>query len=52
MNGKKQFIKKVMTVMNCMAIMFVMQTANSACAWIFHQPEFPKEAQKYSKFKK
>lgn len=52
MKDKTIFLKKIMGVMNCIAVMFVVQTANSACAWIFHQPKFPEEAKKYSKFKK
>ena len=49
---ESKFIKKVMVIMNCIATFFVIQTANSACAWIFHQPEFPEEAKKYIKLKK
>ena len=28
----------------CLALVLVTATANAACAWYFHQPEFPKEA--------
>lgn len=49
---RTELIKKVMVLMNCVATFFVIQTANSACAWIFHQPEFPEEAKKYSKINK
>lgn len=52
MKGKANILKKVIGVINCLAVMFVVQTANSACIWIFHQPEFPQEAKKYSKIKK
>lgn len=48
---KTNFVRKMITVMNCLAVMLVAQTANSACIWIFHQPEFPQEANKYSKLK-
>ena len=31
------------------AMLMVAQTANSACMWIAHQPEFPEEAKKFKK---
>lgn len=46
---KTNVVKKMMAVMNCLAVMLVAQTANSACIWIFHQPEFPQEAKKFCK---
>ncbi len=46
----KRMLKKVMLgCVNAMAMMMVVQTANSACVWIVHQPEFPEEAIKYVK---
>lgn len=30
--------------MNLLALAMVVATANSACVWYFHQPEFPEEA--------
>ena len=35
---------KIMKVINCLALVLVAATANSACVFYFHQPEFPKEA--------
>ena len=44
----KSIVKKVMfSCVNAMAIMMVVQTANSACIWVVHQPEFPEEARKF-----
>ncbi len=34
---------------NAMAMALVVQSANSACIWVLHQPEFPKEAEKFKK---
>ncbi len=34
-----------------LALLLVMQTANAACIWVAHQPEFPEEAKKYCKVK-
>ena len=50
-NMKTNFFKKMMKIMNCFAVLLVAQTANAACIWIFHQPKFPQEAEKYCKFK-
>lgn len=36
-------------IVNCMALILVIQSANSACGWIFHQPEFPEQANKFKK---
>lgn len=49
MKGKFNVLCKMLMGLNCMALMLVAQTANSACLWIFHQPEFPEEAKKFSK---
>ncbi len=47
---KKNFIK-LLRVFNCIAIVLVAQSANIACAWVFHQPEFPEAANKFKKTK-
>lgn len=47
MKMKDMLKKVVMRGVNAMAVMMVMQTANSACVWIAHQPEFPDAAKKY-----
>lgn len=40
-----RMLKKAMYgCVNAAAVMLVIQTANSACMWLVHQPEFPKEA--------
>lgn len=44
-----RFISKIMGCINVLAMLLVVQTANSACIWIAHQPEFPKEDCKFSK---
>lgn len=43
--------KKVTAGVNSMAKKMVVQNANSACIWLAHQPEFPKEAMKFKKVK-
>lgn len=49
MKFKRLLEKVVLRCFNAMAIMLVVQTANSACVWIVHQPEFPEVAKKYRK---
>ncbi len=49
MKVKKFFEKGVMKCLNSLALLLVRQTANSACIWVSHQPEFPKEANKFKK---
>lgn len=51
MKVKKIFGKGVMKCLNALALLLVMQTANSACIWVAHQPEFPEAANKF-KYKK
>ncbi len=36
---------------NMLALSLVKSNVNSYCMWIYHQPEFPAEARKYSKIK-
>lgn len=46
----KRMLKKVaLGCVNVFAMMMVVQTANSACVWVVHQPEFPKEANRFKK---
>ena len=42
-------MKQLITILNNLVLLTVIQSANSACTWIFHQPKFPKEAEKYKK---
>ena len=43
--------KGVMKCLNTLALLLVMQTANSACIWVAHQPEFPEAANKFKYYK-
>lgn len=47
MEFKKKFGKFVVKYLNVLALLLVMQTANSACIWVAHQPEFPEEANRF-----
>ncbi|MGN0438614.1 MAG: cyclic lactone autoinducer peptide [Lachnospiraceae bacterium] len=38
---------KIMKVINCLALVLVAVSANSACVFYFHQPEFPEAASKF-----
>lgn len=49
MNTKKNFLMKLLGVFNCLALILVVQSANIACAWLFHQPEFPEAANRFKK---
>ena len=46
---KKYFSKGVMKFLSVLAVLLVMQTANSACIWVAHQPQFPEAANKFKK---
>jgi cyclic lactone autoinducer peptide len=46
--GKKLFIQ-FGKVVNMFALLMVFQSANSTCVWVFHQPKFPDDAEKYIK---
>ena len=43
--------KHAFKLLNVMALMLVMQTANATCTWIAYQPEFPSEANKFKRVK-
>ena len=47
----KKLLPKIGALANCMALVLVMQSANTACGWIVHQPKFPEDANKYKKVK-
>lgn len=51
MKDKFKLVNKILIGLNCMALAFVVQTANAACIWMFHQPEFPDEARRFSRIK-
>lgn len=44
---KKNLGKGIMILVNAVALLLVKQTANSACIWLAHQPEFPEEANRF-----
>ena len=48
---KNKIMRYLGAIMNSFALMLVVQSANTACVWIFHQPEFPEEANRYRKLK-
>lgn len=47
MRIKKFLSKGIVGCFNALAMSLVIQTANSACIWLIHQPEFPEEAKKF-----
>lgn len=42
----------ISNTMNELAVKLVKQSANSACAWTVHQPEFPAEAKQFKNISK
>lgn len=46
---KKLLNVKTLGIINSIVLALVIQSANSACCWMFHQPEFPEEAKKYKR---
>lgn len=50
-NWKKMNVKKIVSVLNCLALSMVVVGAQQCCYWVFHQPDVPVEADKYRKFK-
>lgn len=51
MRLKKLFKNGLMSCVNALAMLMVIQSANSACMWIAHQPEFPEEAKAFARKK-
>ena len=49
MKLKRFFNRSCHSIVNALALMLVVQSANSACCWLFHEPEFPTEANKFRK---
>lgn len=47
--GGKKELGKFFMLLNNFAMLFVNQSANSTCTWIFHQLEFPAEAEKFKR---
>ena len=46
-NKNSKFIK----ITNDIALNLAKQNVNSACIWVFHQPEVPEEANKFKRHK-
>ena len=51
MELKKDISAKTLGMVNTLALKAVKSTANSACLWVCHQPEFPEAANKFKKVK-
>lgn len=51
MKSNNVLLTKTMKVANGLAEKAVSGNVNSACVWIFHQPELPKKAEKFRKLK-
>lgn len=47
MKVAKSLGKRVTKCSNSLVKKMIAQNANSACIWLAHQPEFPKEAKKF-----
>lgn len=45
------FNRKLFGVLNAFALVLVASTANSACLWIYHQPDEPKAADRFKMVK-
>ena len=41
----------ILKIINLLAMLMVVQTANTACIWVVYQPEFPDEAKKMKHIK-
>lgn len=51
MNLKTKWKGLLNKFISALALTTVFMTANSACCWYYHQPEFPKEAGHFRKCK-
>lgn len=47
---KKDKSVKILKVTNAIALHMAKQNVNSACIWMFYQPEVPETANKFKKF--
>lgn len=52
MNCMRKVEETISNSMNRLAVKMVERSANSACAWAVHQPEFPAEAKQFKKLQK
>lgn len=51
MKRSNKFFTKWIGLFNCLVLVLVALNANIACAWVFHQPEFPEAADRFKKIK-
>lgn len=49
MKSKMNLQRCIIKFLNVFALRLVVQTANSACIWMTHQPKFPEAATKFRK---
>lgn len=48
---KKLFNRKLFGALNAFALLLVASTANSACLWLYHQPDYPEAADRFKMVK-
>lgn len=49
MKFKSFLMKHIVSFVNVLALLMVINNVNSTCAWVMHQPKLPKEAEKFKK---
>lgn len=49
MEALKLVEKDIIKILGILAMLLVVQTANSACIWVAHQPKFPPAANKFKR---
>ncbi len=52
MNGMRKMEDAIHNTVNELAVKLVKRSANTACAWTVHQPEFPAEAKQFKNISK
>ncbi len=45
----RKLYSKIGILANCLALLLVIQSVNSAYCWIVHEPKFPKDANRFKK---
>ena len=48
---RKKLIQRLISagILNSLALLLVVQSANQACIWFFHQPKFPESGNKFKR---
>ncbi|MCI8781768.1 MAG: cyclic lactone autoinducer peptide [Lachnospiraceae bacterium] len=48
---RKKLFQRLMSagILNSLALLLVVQSANQACIWFFHQPKFPESGNKFKR---